>query len=154
MKTCKTILSLLLVLSLVLPLAACQKNATPAQALYESFCELSGPDADLQQVAEQLLGELPFSGVSVGVEEGELLGFTRPIAGFSEGVVFAPMIGAIPFLGYLFRLDEGQNPEEFIRTLEQAADLRWNVCTQAEEIVTGRMGNTVFFAMSPRSFEE
>lgn len=152
MKTLKTDLCLVLVLSLLLPLAACRKSATPAQALYESFCEIS--EDDLQTAADKLLGELPFAGVSAGVEEGELLGFTRPITGFSEGVVFAPMIGAIPFLGYLFRLREGQDPEEFIHTLEQAADLRWNVCTQAEEMVTGHVGRTVFFAMSPRSFEE
>ena len=42
------------------------------------------------------------------IAEGWLNGFdAESITGFSEGAVFAPMIGTIAFMGYIFTLPEG-----------------------------------------------
>lgn len=42
--------------------------------------------------------------ISMPVEEGLLNGFTGEIKGFDDAYVFSPMIGSIPFIGYVFKL--------------------------------------------------
>ena len=42
----------------------------------------------------------------------------------------------------------------FAETLEDNANLRWNICTEAEELIVESEDNTVFFLMSPKKFEE
>lgn len=68
--------------------------------------------------------------------------------------MFGPMIGTIPFIGYIFNLAEGTDVEAFKTMLSENADLRWNICTAAEELVIENEGNTVFFLMCPASFEQ
>ena len=68
--------------------------------------------------------------------------------------MFAPMIGTIPFVGYIFVLEEGTDVDGFKSTLETNADPRWNICTEADETIVDSVGNTVFFLMSPNTFEE
>ena len=109
------------------------------------------------EIAEALAtsSTLPFSGAAMEVEEGFLSGFDNfEIKGFKEGAMFAPMMGTIPFVGYVFTLDEGADVEAFMKTLEDNANLRWNVCTEAEEMTVENEGNVVFFLMSPKAFEE
>lgn len=109
------------------------------------------------EIAEALAtsSTLPFSGAAMEVEEGFLSGFDNfEVKGFKEGAMFAPMMGTIPFVGYVFTLDEGADVEAFMETLEDNANLRWNVCTEAEEMTVENEGNVVFFLMSPKAFEE
>ena len=109
------------------------------------------------EIAEALATSsiLPFSGAAMEVEEGFLSGFDNfEVKGFKEGAMFAPMMGTIPFVGYVFTLDEGADVEAFMKTLEDNANLRWNVCTEAEEMTVENEGNVVFFLMSPKAFEE
>ena len=73
---------------------------------------------------------------------------------YEEGAMFGPMIGTIPFIGYIFKLAEGTDVEAFKTTLEENANLRWNICTAAEELVIENEGNTVFFLMCPTTFEQ
>ena len=88
--------------------------------------------------------------VAMEIEEGYLAGFDNAeISGFEEGAMFAPMIGTIPFVGYIFTVTD--NVDAFIKKLEESANLRWNICTRAEEMVTGKAGNKVFFVMCPES---
>lgn len=108
-------------------------------------------------IAEALVTNsvIAFSGGAIPVEPGYLTGFDdTEIKGFKEGAMFAPMIGTIPFVGYVFTLEDSANVSSFISTLKSAANLRWNVCTSADEMITGSVGNKVFFVMSPISFDE
>lgn len=108
-------------------------------------------------IAEALVSNsvIAFSGGAMAVEPGYLTGFDdTEIKGFKEGAMFAPMIGTIPFVGYVFTLEDGADASAFISTLKSAANLRWNICTSADEMVTGSVGNKVFFVMSPISFDE
>ena len=41
----------------------------------------------------------------------------------------------------------------FCQTLKNAADLRWNICTEADELVVTQSGDKVFFLMCPEKFE-
>ena len=67
--------------------------------------------------------------------------------------MFAPMIGTIPFVGYVFTLDESADVDAFMQVLRDNADPRWNICTEAEETVIENADNMVFFAMCPAQFE-
>ena len=115
------------------------------------------PSMGVQALAEALISNpaIAFMGGASPVSEGLLSGFgNAEITGFKEGAMFAPMIGSIPFVGYVFELDDAANAPAFISTLKSNADLRWNVCVEADEMVTGSVGSKVFFVMSPFSFEE
>ena len=63
------------------------------------------------------------------------------------------MIGAIPFVGYIFVLPDDADVDAFKTTLSDNADLRWNICVEADEMVVDNVGNTVFFVMCRNSEE-
>ena len=88
------------------------------------------------------------------IEPGFLSGFDNyEVKGFKSGAVFMPMIGSIAFVGYVFELEAGADANAFVDELTANANLRWNICVAAEEMVTAVEGNMVFFCMSPLSFE-
>ena len=113
-------------------------------------------DKTPQEIADALLTneEIQFMPATMPVEEGFLNGFNEEIKGFEEAVMFGPAIGTIPFVGYIFKLADGADVDAFTKTLEDNANLRWNICTEAEEMVCEAVGNTVFFVMCPKTFEE
>ena len=134
-------------------------DGSVAQALLADFeAQVSENNAlTAQEIADALLTNevILFSGVTMPVEEGLLMGFDNAeITGFDEGVMFAPAIGSIPFVGYVFDLPDDANADDFIAVLEENANPRWNICTEAEETVVESAGDKVFFVMSPISFEE
>lgn len=132
-------------------------SATVAQSLLKDFKSRANSGANAEAIANGLLSNsvIKFSGGVVPVEPGMLTGFDNAeIKGFSEGAMFAPMIGTIPFVGYVFTLAEGTNASDFVATLKKNANPRWNICTEAEETVAESVGNKVFFVMSPREMTE
>lgn len=148
--------ALILVLSTLFSLAACGKEEAPepatlGQELYSSFtAKVNSGETDAQLIADALLSEgpLPFEGgVSAPVEEGFLMGFTADITGFEKAVMFGPAIGAIPFVGYVFELSSAEDCEAFCAMLLENCDMRWNICTEADETVCGSAENLVFFVM-------
>ena len=133
-----------------------EQPATVGTALLADF-KAQAEDAESVTALAQALannGTLPFNGVVAEVEPGLLAGFgNAEITGFQAGASFAPMVGTIPFIGYVFELEDGTAPEKLIQMLEDNADLRWNICAEAEEMVTGSAGDKVFFVMCPKQFE-
>ncbi|MBE7034659.1 MAG: hypothetical protein E7402_00855 [Ruminococcaceae bacterium] len=130
---------------------------TVGQALLADFKAKAGAASSAASLAEALVANpiLPFAGATMPVEPGFLAGFDNAeIKGFSEGVTFGPVIGSVPFIGYVFVLENGVNASDFIATLQANANLRWNICVEAEEMVSGHVGNKVFFVMSPKEFTE
>ena len=110
-----------------------------------------------EELANALISNpaIQFMGGAMPVEEGLLSGFDNTeIKGFKSGAVFMPMIGSIPFIGYVFELENSADVPAFISTLKSSANLRWNICVTADEMVTGSVGNKVFFVMCPTSLEE
>lgn len=177
----KKILALLLALVMVFSFAACgadkpaqggndaaaggesamealPDDATPAQKVIADFTDKvnSGEYDSLEDLGNALVeGEyLGFAGAGMPVEPGYLNGFTDEVKGFSDGYMFSPMIGSIPFVGYVFTLEEGTDAEEFMKSLEELSDLRWNICTEADEKQYTAVGDKVCFVMSPVNFEE
>ena len=105
----KSVASLLLAVLLLLSLVACgqeapQAPATLGQALLQDFQTRvkDSPQADLETLAQGLLDQedLEFQGAVTPVEPGLLMGFgNETIQGFSQGVMFAPVISTIPVVG-------------------------------------------------------
>lgn len=116
----------------------------------------ANPDMTAEEIANIVISDpvIQFGPATMPVEEGFLSGFDNyEVKGFSEGVMFAPMIGSIAFVGYVFTLADGADVDAFIADLEANANPRWNICVEAEETVTGSVGNKVFFLMCPKSIE-
>ena len=167
----KRLIALLLSLLVLLSLAACGGSgaskpeqelppldpATPAQFLQADFRERvqAGDVGSMEELANELIANevIPFAGAAMTVEPGYLNGFTDEITGFEKGAMFAPMIGSIPFVGYIFELESGSDADAFVQLLKDKADLRWNICTSADEMAVEAVDGTVFFVMSPASFE-
>lgn len=170
----KKILTLLaLSMALILTLTACGGSDQPPQEdaaipvvegdtlsadLANTFLPMAveAEETTAVDLAEDFLAaaDLPFDGVVMPVEPGLLMGFGNvEITGFSEGVMFGPAISTIPFLGYVFQLEDGTDGAEFCQTLQEYCDLRWNICTEAEEVVAAQGGDYVFFLMCPSSLE-
>lgn len=134
-----------------------QPEKTVAGTLYDHFMEVAKEEESALAIAEKLITNdiIEFNGAAMSVEEGLLTGFGETeILGFTEGAMFAPMISTIPFVGYVFTLDGTVEMDVFKSSLKATADKRWNICTEAEELVVGDYGNKVFFIMCPSSFEE
>lgn len=134
-----------------------EEPKTVGATLLADFKSKAKDSASALSIAEALMANkvIAFGGGAMPVEEGFLTGFDNTeIKGFKEGAMFAPMIGTIPFVGYVFTLADGTNAADFIATLKSSANLRWNICTSAEEMVAGNVGNKVFFVMCPESFDE
>lgn len=93
--------------------------------------------------------------VTMPVEPGFQMGFNNyEVTGFEEGVMFAPMIGSVPFVGYVFTLPADADVDAFVTGLKDNADLRWNICVEADEMVAEANGNKVFFVMCPTTIEQ
>ncbi len=134
-----------------------EEPKTVGEKLLVTFNQKAGSLSSSEAIANEILSNpvLGFQGATMPVEPGLLSGFDNAeIKGFKEATMFLPMIGSIPFIGYVFILEDGTDASGFIANLKANANLRWNICTEAEEMVTGRSGNKVFFVMCPKSFEE
>ena len=98
---------------------------------------------------------IEFSPAMMPVEEGLLNGFdNEEIKGFKAGTMLAPMIGSIPFVSYVFELEDGTDAAAFTETLRNAANPRWNICTEADQTLIETNGNFVFFIMCPTTLAE
>lgn len=132
---------------------------TLGEALLFDFEDRVAENAEVtaQELAEGILASdwILFKGDVMPMEEGYLTGFGEAeIQGFEECVMFAPMISTIPFVGYVFDMPDAESAEELVEILIENADPRWNICTEAEETVTGIAEDKVFFVMCPKSLEQ
>ena len=156
----KRVIAFLLAMAMVFGTAACgnaggTEPETVGAVLLGDFKE--DTEGTAQEIADRIIANeiIPFEGATMPVEPGFLTGFDNAeITGFERGVMFGPMMGTIPFVGYVFELAADADVDAFMQTLEDNANLRWNVCTEAEEMVVDSEGNKVFFLMAPKSFEE
>lgn len=161
----KKIIAVLLALLLVASFAACSKTSnenkepeakTPATKLLAEFKKLAADEKDPEALAGKLTESEVFTSneiatVTMPVEEGSLNGFSNEIKGFTKGAIFGPAIGTMPIIGYVF---ESEDAAALVETLKKNADLRWNICTQADEMVCENVDGLVFFMMAPASFDE
>lgn len=131
--------------------------------VWQEFVKLKDGDPDISavDVANGIIsnGELiQFMGAAMNVDppvEGEEAYFSGfgdyRIEGFESGATFAPMMGSIAFVGYIFDMPDGADIDAFVENLRSNADPRWNICVTADQVVIGTYNNTVFFLMCPEA---
>ena len=131
-----------------------EESKNVAETLSKAFESETKKEKDIEKVAQKIAENdaiIPEVQTFEIAKDDYLAGFAEEIKGFNKAIGIAPMIGTIPFIAYVFEVD---NPEEFAKTLEDNAQLNWNICTQADEMKTTIVDNYVFFIMSPTNFEE
>lgn len=123
-------------------------SGTLADKLCAAFSAEMAASGDMMAVMEALAqnSAIQFSPAVFEMEEGYLAGFSEEIYGFKRCIAMAPMIGTIPFVSYVFEVD---NPQDFVSTLSASVMLNWNICTAADEYKTAIVGNYVFIVMAP-----
>lgn len=112
---------------------------------------------DAYTMAETLIGHelIQFMGGAMEIEPGLLSGFDNyEVTGFEKGAMFGPMMGSIPFIGYIFDLPEGADTDAFVTGLKDNANPRWQICVTADETIVETSGDKVFFLMSPLTLEQ
>ena len=161
----------MLAIGLVFSFAACakDKNANETEneealtlggKLKKQFVEIvKGGETDPETIANTLMENelIQFAPMVQSIDPGVYIqGFNEGFEpeGYDECVMFGPMIGSIPFIGYIFALSDGVDAEEFVKGISENSDLRWNICTSADEVNASNEGNLVFFLMSPLSLEQ
>jgi hypothetical protein len=156
----RKILVIMLTISMVFGLTACGGSSTSGKVgdqIEASFKEVmkETPNVPTEEIAGKVTSNtiLPFSTMTERVNEGILVGLgNAEITGFNEAAMFCPLIGSIPFLGYIFALKEDTDVDAFMQTLKDNADLAWNICTEAEDLNITNVGSTVFFLMSKNDY--
>ena len=134
------------------------KVITPAKSILSDFVSMAN---DVEKTTENLANEIMqndsvnFTVSVMGAVPGTLSGFKNEITGFKKATVITPTLGTIPFIGYIFELEDKNDVEAFRTKLKDNADPEWNVNAdgKAEEIVCEAIGNRVLFVMSPKSFD-
>jgi len=149
----KKLIAILLCVALVVSFAACgnkkeDEEKTKGEMLFDAFVAEAQKTTDLSDIANALANAdvCGYDAMTMEVSEGFLNGFDSEISGFTKGYVISPMIGAIPFICYVFESDD---PDALLKTLEDHKDLRWNICTEAAESYGNVKDNLVFFTMIP-----
>lgn len=126
---------------------------TVAQCLLNTFYAEASDGADIEDIAAKILEDDCISMISTvtdTVEPGYLAGFDEEVKGFSKGVSFGPVIGTLPFVGYIFETD---TPDVLVDGLNNTVNLNWNICTSADEVAITSLDNYVFVVLAPYSFD-
>ena len=130
---------------------------TWGETLWVAFEEamIANPEMSVAEVANTVVmhESIPFMGGAMEIVPGYLAGFSEDMTGFKSGAVFMPMIGSIPFVGYVFEMEEGADINAFMANLAEKSDPRWNICVTADQTVIGAYNDYVFFLMCPFSNE-
>lgn len=128
--------------------APVEGNGTLADKLCAAFVAEMSATNDMFAVMDKLSqnSAIQFSPAVFEMAEGYLPGFAEEIYGFESAVALAPMIGTIPFVSYVFKVE---NPQDFAAMLAENVMLNWNICTAADEYKTAIVGNYVFIVMAP-----
>ena len=149
----KKFLSVILVLTMVLSMAACgkktQETEPAAQSVAGTMEEL------LNKTIEQRPGEF-MGGVSPvdltdSSEDGlwALKNYTGLDSAekISEAAVFEPMMGSLAFSMVLVRLAEGADAKTVAESMKSGIDTRKWICAQADQVSVAGYGDVVMFIM-------
>lgn len=152
---------ILIIFSITIIITGCGKKEGPknndntlAVNLVQEFKKEITETKDIKKVAKKLAKsdfDMPDLEVSNVSNADYLTGFNEKIQGYKKAYVIAPTISTIPFIAYIFESDK---PNELVNTLKEQANLRWNICTEADEMQVAVVDNYVFFVMSPTNFDD
>ena len=135
-KLSKFILIFIMVIG-IFTLAGCGKKEAPKSDNVKEF-------------SNTIAGKLAKQGVEELNEDSYFAGITTEVKGFKKAYAIRPMIGTIPFVAYMFEVDDA---EAFEANLKENVDLRWNICTEADTVESVVFENYVFIVLSPNGSE-
>jgi|GEM_PF-1990175 len=101
---------------------------------------------------------VPFETMTERVDES--FGFFTGLAvsgleGYEEAVYIAPEANWVPFMAYVFSLEEGTKANEFSAMLKESADPLWSETFLIEAApVVAYSGNKVLFVLAPEQFSD
>lgn len=157
----KALTLILIIFSITIIITGCGKKEgtknndnTLAVNLVQEFKKEITETKDIKKVAKKLAKsnfDMPDLEVSNVSKADYLTGFNEKIQGYKKAYVIVPTISTIPFIAYIFESDK---PNELANTLKEQANLRWNICTEADEMQVAVVDNYVFFVMSPNNFDD
>lgn len=157
----KALTLILIIFSITIIITGCGKKEGPknndntlAVNLVQEFKKEITETKDIKKVAKKLAKsdfDMPDLEVSNVSNADYLTGFNEKIQGYKKAYVIVPTISTIPFIAYIFESDK---PNELVNTLKEQANLRWNICTEADEMQVAVVDNYVFFVMSPNNFDD
>ena len=124
------------------------EGSSLAEILLAQFME--NKDKTLEEIATALNSNeaLVFAHDTYEVEGNWFAGFKEELAGYQSARAIVPMIGTIPFNMYVFETDD---TAALMNTLNSLVDMRWNICTEADQMLMKAAGNYVFVVMAPWS---
>lgn len=121
-----------------------------SDSIVNAFFKKAKDGMTAEEIANEMVKDGKTEGyvVSVMGDDSYFMGFgNAEITGYSEAARFSPMIGTIPFMAYIFILDEGADSAAFIQTLLDNCNPRWNICTEADTVKAEQSGNAILFLM-------
>ena len=139
-----------------------EENYLPEKTLGNLLCEefentiMNNSEISLMDLMGTIRSnpEIVFMSEAQNVSAGNLSGFNSDVTGFMEGVMLKPTIQTIPFVAYVFYLNESEDVETFEKNLYDNVNLKWNEVTEADEIVVTAVGRHVFCVISSYYFED
>ncbi len=129
--------------------------AEKARDFVGMFREYAGANenASCYEIAKYLASHQKMTQMGVySVEEGRIKGIgsfekEAELRGFSEGVIFEPVMSPNQFIGYVFRLPAGADMNAFEAELTEKSNLAWNVCVVANTKISDIQGDLILFMM-------
>lgn len=165
----KKLIAILLAALMLLSFVACGKSGdivpeveegTVGHTMWNAFLtEIeANPEISAEELANKIVTNpiIQFFGGAMPIEQGAefFMGFDNyQITGYETATMFGPMMGSIAFIGYIFELAEDADVQAFATSLTENCNPRWQICVEADQIIVGSKGSTVFFLMCPSSFE-
>lgn len=128
------------------------EDDTVAAKVEKSFMAAVKENTDVAAIASEIGADSVLSDISVEtdtVNPGYLNGFDGDILNFTEGAVIMPFISSIPFVAYVFKAND---TTALFNELSEKVNLRWNVCTEADEMRIDIEGDYVFVVLAPWEF--
>lgn len=137
----------------MVPITSCAEKPSDLMEMFHAYVAAHGEKTGCMEMAEYFYPRTDFGGwIPFEVNEGRLTGigsFENPfeLTGFSQGVKLQLMVEPGNFLGYLFKVKEGTDPEAFASTLREKGDPNWQVCATVGNVRTETDGQYVLFMM-------
>ena len=121
-----------------------------SDSVVNAFFQKAKDGMTAEEIANEMVKDGETEGYVVDVmgDDSYFMGFgNAEITGYAEAARFSPMIGTIPFMAYIFILDEGADSAAFIQMLLDNCNPRWNICTEADTVKAEQSGNAILFLM-------
>lgn len=134
-------------------------NKTIGQILCEEFerIYMEEPETNIMDAMEEIRTneEIVFMTEITTVDNTNIYGFSKDCEiSFVEALWLKPTMVTIPFVAYVFVLDDDADAEVFKNNLIKCVDLKWNDTIEADEFSITNNGNYVFCVISAYYFEK